>query len=139
MTNAALAEKADPPSADQKVATVDQLIEGRPVIHMPPTTTVRQACEIMAMLGVGALPVVFKDKLIGMFTERDAVIDVLAEGRVPEQTVLSEVMTENVTSVEPQVKANEALKLMTENGFRHLPVVDNEHVLGIVSIRDLVK
>ena len=138
MQNAAVATPEVQCSANAQEVTVEDLIEGRPVIHMPPATSVRQACEVMAMLGVGALPVVFKDRLLGMFTERDAITAVLAKGRIPEETMLSEVMTENVTSIGAHVKASAALEMMTENGFRHLPVVENDHVLGIVSIRDLV-
>ena len=139
MPNAAVADQEATASAEKQEATVGDLVAGRPVIHMPPATSVSQACKIMTMLCVGALPVVFKDKLLGIFTERDAVTDVLAEGRIPEETMLSEVMTENVTSVSPREKVSVALKLMKCNGFRHLPVVENEHVLGIVSIRDLVR
>ena len=139
MQNAAAADQEDSASAEKQETTVGDLIAGRPVIHMPPATSVTQACKIMTMLCVGALPVVFKDKLLGIFTERDAVTAVLAEGRAPEETMLSEVMTEKVTSVSPQEKVSAALKLMKYNGFRHLPVVEDEHVLGIVSIRDLIR
>ncbi len=77
-------------------------------------------------------------RLAGIFTERDALNRVLAEGRNPDSTPLSEVMTRDLVTLGPQTAATLALHVMGEVGFRHLPVVENDKVHGIISLRDFV-
>ncbi len=87
---------------------------------------------------IGALLVMDEGRLVGIFTERDAINRVLAEGRDPDSTPLSEVMTRDLVTVGPQAAATLALHVMDEVGFRHLPVVENDEVCGIISLRDFV-
>ncbi len=77
-------------------------------------------------------------RLAGIFTERDALNRVLAEGRDPDSTPLSGVMTRDLVMLGPQTAATLALHVMSEAGFRHLPVVENDEVYGIISLRDFV-
>ncbi len=87
---------------------------------------------------IGALLVVEEGRLAGIFTERDALNRVLAEGRDPDSTPLSEVMTRDLVTLGPQAEATLALHVMNEVGLRHLPVVENDKVYGMISLRDFV-
>ena len=114
----------------------DLVREQDPVI-MPPTATVRRACERMRSRGVGAVLVTKKDRrLVGIFTGRDAIGRVLAEGRDAGKTTLAEVMTAEPYTMAPENTTIEALRMMQDRGFRHLPVVQDDRVLGIVSRGD---
>ena len=117
---------------------VRQLITREGLVSLPGTATVRQASRLMAEHGVGAVLVMAGSALEGIFTERDALNRVLAEGRDPDTTELSDVMTANVVTLGPTAAAVDALRLMSEIGFRHLPVVENDHVYGIISLRDFI-
>ena len=117
---------------------IKEVMQSRRVAHLPPTASVRRACEIMAMLEMGAVPVVEGSRMVGIFTERDAVTSVLARGISPEETSLAEVMTAPVVTVSPGSTVSEASRMMREKGFRHLPVVEGDRVLGIISLRDLM-
>lgn len=118
---------------------VADVIKGQRVICMPLTTSIRKASEVMAMLEMGALPITDGQQLVGIFTERDALKKVLAKGRDPETTLVKHVMTATVCTIDATAKISEALVLMKDNRFRHLPVVDGDEVQGIVSIRDLLQ
>ena len=118
--------------------TVDQLITRSDVVTLPRDASVRQASQVMAEHGIGALLVMEDDALLGIFSERDALTRVLAKGLDPDQTTLAEAMTATPVTVTPKTPAVDALRLMTEVGFRHLPIVENEQVLGIISLRDFV-
>ena len=122
----------------QQDRRVKDLIKDRRVIHMPPTTSVRQACEVMAMLEMGALPIIDEDRLMGISTERNALKRVLAKGRDPENTAVPDVMSAAVWTIDSTTKLGDVLTLMRENGLRHLPVVDGKDITGIVSVRDLL-
>jgi CBS domain-containing protein len=100
-----------------------------------PQTTVGQAARLMARSSVSAVVVVEDDALVGIFTERDAVFRVIAKRLDPETTCLSEVMTANPLTVESDRSFGHALRLMHENGFRHVPVVENGKPVGIVTSR----
>jgi CBS domain-containing protein len=100
-----------------------------------PATTVRQAAEMMAGRNVGAVMVVDGDRLIGIFTERDAVFRVVARGLDPKTTTLTEVMTLSPETVGPDKPFGYALAVMHEKGFRHMPVIENGKPVGIVSAR----
>ncbi len=117
--------------------SIAQLIK-RQVIHLAPSASVRQAAQLMSENHIGALLVMDEGRLAGIFTERDALNRVLAEGRDPDSTLLSEVMTRDPVTLSPQTAATQALRLMGEIGFRHLPVVEDDEVYGIISLRDFV-
>lgn len=100
-------------------------------------TSVATACQRMRERRVGAVLVVdAAGRLLGIFTGRDAVCRVLAEGRSATETRLADVMTPQPSTIPPQGTAIEALRLMQDSGFRHLPIVDGVRVVGIVSRGD---
>ena len=101
----------------------------------PPETTVAKAAKLMAKKNVGAVMVVEGKRLVGIFTERDAVFRVIAAGRDPATTTVGEVMTPDPVTVEPAEIFGRVLLAMHEKGFRHMPVVENGEPVGIVSSR----
>lgn len=101
----------------------------------PPETTVVKAAKLMAKKNVGAIMVVVDKQIVGIFTERDAVFRVVAEGRDPATTHIGEVMTADPICVPPDEIFGRALLLMHDHGFRHIPVVDHGEPVGIVSSR----
>jgi CBS domain-containing protein len=105
----------------------------------PSSTTVAAAAHLMKKHGVGALMIVERHRLAGIFTERDALFRVIAEGRDPEKTPVAEVMTSNPRTIEPDRPFGHALHLMYEGEFRHVPVVENGKPLGMVSARDALE
>lgn len=115
---------------------IRKLIENRPLYVTVPECTVSEAARQMKEGGVGALMVVESGKLLGIFTERDALNRVLAEGLNPQSTPLRQVMTVDPQTISPERPVGHALHLMFEGGYRHVPVVDNGHVVGMVSARD---
>ncbi len=117
--------------------TVGQLIK-RNVVYLPSSTNVSEASKVMATKHIGAVLVMDDGQLEGIFTERDAVIRVLAERRDPEATQLFEVMTRDPITIAPQSAATDALRLMSEVGFRHIPIAEGGEVYGVISIRDFV-
>ena len=117
--------------------TVKQLIK-REIIYLPGSAKVREACQVMATNHIGAVLVMNDGQLEGIFTERDAVIRVLAEQLDPEATQLSEVMTRDPITIGPQSAATDALRLMGEVGIRHIPIAEGDEVYGVISLRDFV-
>ena len=105
------------------------------VLIAPPDTTVGKAAKLMAAKNVGAVMVVDQERLVGIFTERDAVFRVIAKGRDVQSTRLSEVMTTEPKTVDPDKSFGYALLMMQENGFRHVPVIEAGKPIGIVSAR----
>lgn len=106
-------------------------------LTLSPTATVRHACERMRERKVGAVLVTDEDRrLLGIFTGRDAIGRVLAEGMDSEKTTLAEVMTANPRIVAPGCSAIEALRIMFDIGCRHIPIVENERVIGVISKAD---
>jgi CBS domain-containing protein len=104
---------------------------------LAPTATVKQACQRMHDRRVGAVLVVEGDRrLVGIFTGRDAVGRVLAEGKNSATTTLAEVMTRNPDTIPPRQTAIEALRAMQDGGYRHLPVIDGGKVVGVISRGD---
>jgi CBS domain-containing protein len=114
---------------------IRDLIEPRKLVLATPQMSVAKAARMMKKGKVGAVLVVDKGRLVGIFTERDAVYRVMALGREPGDTVLGEVMTPNPKTVEPDEPLGCALLLMHENGFRHAPVIENGRPIGVVSAR----
>ncbi len=112
----------------------------KPLTTVAPSDTVQYAMKLMCDRDIGAVMVVDRNKLTGIFTERDCLHKVSAVGRNPREVLVGEVMTEKVRFVTPDVEVSQGLALMTERYFRHLPVLDEQqNILGIVSIGDLVK
>jgi CBS domain-containing protein len=113
---------------------MSDIVKSQDPITLPPNTTVREACRCMRDRGVGAILVTEGDRrLVGIFTGRDAVHRVLAEGKSATRTTLAEVMTREPDTTPPGEVAIEALRLMENGRYRHLPIVDDGRVVGIVS------
>ena len=106
---------------------------------IPPTATVFDAIALMAERNIGALPVVQNGKLVGMLSERDYTRKVMLMGRTSRETLVSEIMTQKPVTVSASHTVNDCMELMTEERVRHLPVVDDGELVGILSIGDLVK
>lgn len=104
-----------------------------------PKVTVAEVSELMATRRIGAILVMEKGKLAGIFTERDALVRVIAKGIDPKTTAVAEVMTKNPDTIPPTESVQVALDLMAERGYRHLPVIDEGQLYGIISIRDLYR
>lgn len=111
------------------------LIRSRSPVTMTPAGSVRDACRKMRDLRVGCVLVTDHDTLVGIFTGRDAV-NLLAEGRNPEGLTLAEVMTRKVITLGPDAGALDALRCMQDCGFRHVPIVDGNRLVGVVSRGD---
>ena len=112
--------------------------KGYSVYHLSPSATVMDALREMADKGIGAILVMDADKLLGIFSERDYSRSVALEGK-DENTPITDVMTEKIYCVNPSQTTDECLAQMTDKRIRHLPVVENGKVIGIISIGDLVK
>ena len=122
--------------------TIKQILaeKTKPLTTVTPDSTVLSAMELMRKRDIGAVMVVDGNKLIGIFTERDCLHKVSSLERNTREVLVSEVMTEQVRYVTPDMEVSQGLALMTERFFRHLPVLDEDNnILGIVSIGDLVK
>ena len=120
--------------------TVAELLKAKParLIKVSPEQSVLEAIKILAQENVGALLVMTGDRLAGILSERDYTRKVILKGRSSESTRVEEIMTPKVITVSPRTKARECMALMTEKGIRHLPVVEEGRVVGMVSIRDIV-
>lgn len=115
---------------------IKSVMERKKFLTAPPGTTVSQAARLMAKKYVGAVLVVEEDRLVGIFSERDVVFRVVAKGLDPKTITLADVMTANPKTLAPATQYGHALLLMQENGFRHVPVVENGRPIGIVSSRN---
>jgi CBS domain-containing protein len=117
--------------------TVFQSITHKHALTVPPHATVRDAAGTMARVNCGSVLVIEPpDVLLGILTERDLMIRVLAKGVDPETTTVREVMTPKPIVVPPEMSVSDALVIMLERGFRHLPIVQGSRILGVFSIRD---
>ena len=114
---------------------VRDVLEPRKLVVAGPAATVAQAASLMREGNVGAILVVDEGRLAGIFTERDALVRVIACGRDPAAVRLEEVMTREPTTVAPDDTFGYALLVMYERGFRHLPVVEQGRPIGVVSAR----
>ena len=113
--------------------------KGTAILSVSPDETVLEAIRRMAELGVGAMLVQENGELVGIFSERDYMRRVMLKGLRSQDTAVREVMSSPVLTVSPDATVQEGLSIMIEKSVRHLPVTDGTGVLGVVSIRDLVK
>ena len=112
--------------------------KGSNVWTVTPDTTVYRALEILAERNIGVLPVVENEVLVGIFSERDYARRVILYGRSSKETPVSEVMTADVKTASPDDSVEQCMKIVVENGFRHLPIVQNGNLAGIISSTDLL-
>lgn len=103
-----------------------------------PDDTVFDALKVLAERGVGALMVMQKGKLVGILSERDYTRKVALLGKNSKETFVRDIMTANVLVISPQTRTRECMAIMSEKNIRHLPVVDGDTVVGMLSIRDLM-
>jgi CBS domain-containing protein len=104
-----------------------------------PSSTVLDAAKVMAQEDVGPVPVVEGGRVVGIVTDRDLVVRVLAEGRDPSSTTLGEILSSDLVTVQPDSDLNEALQLMAQSQVRRLPVVEGEQLVGIVAQADVAR
>ncbi|MCX6549862.1 MAG: CBS domain-containing protein [Acidobacteria bacterium] len=119
--------------------TVRQMLSVGGAVHsMPPSATVYDALRLMADTNVGAILVMEGDHLLGIFTERDYARKVVLKGRNSKDTPIGEVMTGRLVTIDPTWTADQCMALMYEQHIRHLPVLEDTKVVGVISIRDAV-
>ena len=116
--------------------TVRDVIKQQQPVTAPATLSVRDAAKVMKERRIGAMMVVEGGVLVGVFTERDALNRVVAEGRDAQTTSLADVMTSNPQTVSPDASFTAALELMHQGRFRHVPVVERGVPIGMISVRD---
>ena len=123
------------------MTTVRQLLDqkGREILSIDPSATVFDAVAKMAEKDVGSLVVMDDDEIVGMITERHYARNVVLKGKTSPATPISDIMERNVVVVQPEQSVEECMAIMTDKRIRHLPVVDGEKLIGVISIGDLVK
>jgi CBS domain-containing protein len=123
------------------MVTVRQILKnkGFQAWSIEPAATVYSALQLMAEKQIGALLVQAEGKLVGIFSERDYARKVILHGKSSAETQVSEIMTPDVVTVRPEQTIADCMALMTEKRFRHLPVVEGDQILGVISIGDVVK
>jgi CBS domain-containing protein len=129
-----------PPAGTERMKPVSELLKRHDgtLWHVTPDMTVYAAVETLARLDAGALLVMDGDRLAGVFSERDYTRKITLAGRNSKETFVSEIMTANVITVNATTRTRECMSLMSARRIRHLPVVEGERVLGMISIRDIM-
>ena len=120
------------------MAQVYELVKDRKIYFIEADRSVLEAARFMMEHNIGALPVLRNGELVGMFSERDVMTRVVAGGRSPGTTKVSEVMTSNPRAVAPDESVDNCLFIMREYGFRHIPIVEERKLRGMVSLRDIL-
>ena len=116
--------------------TVKEIIADQKPVTAHSSMTVSEAANLMKQRRIGAMMVVENHQLVGVFTERDALIRIVAEGRDSQNTTLADVMTPNPRTIRADETFEHALQLMHQGRYRHVPVVENGRPIGMVSVRD---
>ena len=123
------------------MTTVSQILQvkGNKTWSVPPDTTVYDALKLMADHNLGAVLVIEGEMLKGIFSERDYARKVILKGKTSKETLVEEIMTQEVVIVRPNQSIEECMALMTNKRIRHLPVVEGGKLVGVISIGDVVK
>ena len=121
--------------------TVNEILQAKShkLLSISPEASVLDALKLMAEKEVGALVVLEGEKLAGIFSERDYARKVILHGKASKDTPVSEIMTHKVVCVEPSQSVEDCMALMTDQRIRHLPVLEDKRVIGVISIGDVVK
>ena len=117
--------------------SIREMVEDQTVVSITPDASVHQAAVLMTTHRIGALPVVRGTELIGIFTERDLVSRVVAPRLDPDRTLVTQVMTEKPETISADKVLCDALDLIYDHGFRHLPIMDGEQLTAMLSLRDI--
>ena len=122
------------------MTTIAQLLnaKGKQIWSVEPKATIFEALEIMSEKEIGALLVMEDGKLTGIFSERDYARKVILKGKSSKETPVGELMTKKVFYIDPQKTTNDCMAMMTAKRIRHLPVIEDNQVMGIVTIGDVV-
>jgi CBS domain-containing protein len=118
--------------------SIYNLVKGRATHDVTEDRTVLEASRLMVEHNIGAVPVLREGKLVGIFSERDLLKRVVAEGRSPTSTLVADVMTPDPLVVDPNETIEHCMVVMKQHNFRHLPVCDRGRLVGIVSLRDIM-
>jgi CBS domain-containing protein len=123
------------------MTTVNELLryKGAEIVTIDPDAMVYDALALMSRRNIGALLVLEKDRLVGVFSERDYARKVILQGRSSKTTAVREIMSERFVAVKPNTPVDECMGIMTEKRIRHLPVLDGDKLIGVVSIGDVVR
>jgi CBS domain-containing protein len=121
--------------------SVKEILSGKSaeILSVSPETSVYEALDLMARTDISAVLVLEGERLVGIFTERDYARKVALRGRNSKDTRIRDVMTQNLLTISPTQDVDDVMAIMTENRFRHLPVVERGKLVGIVTIGDAVK
>jgi len=112
--------------------------KGNAIFSVDPSTMVYRAIELMCEKNIGGLLIVEDEKLVGIFTERDYARKLILKGKSSKDTPIRELMTSNLVTVSPDTSIDDCMRVMTGRKIRHLPVLENDHLVGIISIGDVV-
>jgi CBS domain-containing protein len=114
------------------------LVRGQDIVTVDPTISVREAARVMADRHIGAVPITEGDRIVGIFTERDALTRIVADGSDPARTPVRDVMSSTLVVADVGESHETCLDRMRTAGIRHLIVLDNDRMAGIISMRDLM-
>jgi len=126
---------------DFAMKTISQFLDHsqRAIYSVSPDDTIRHALEVMALHNIGALLVLQEQKLVGIFSERDYARKVVLKGKSSNDAKVSEVMTSKVITINTKQSIDQCMQIMTDNHIRHLPIVNDTQVMGLISIGDVVR